>query len=320
MSEQTKKVLYLGPSEFRDAIQNVLGSGFEVIRVEASAEDVNGVIGEASVLFDASMKVRFTSKLLQTAKSLELVITATTGADHIDTAHLESRGIPIKTLKSEKEFLRGITPAAELSWTLLLACARRLRSAIHHVESGEWSRELFPGMMLRGRTLGIIGMGRIGGWMTRYARAFDMKVIGFDPFVSDFPEDVEKVELDELLSHADFVSIHVHFSEETKGLLGSRELDLMKEGAVLINTSRGAIVEESALLEGLKKGRPAALGVDVVEGEPDIKDSPIWQYSLEHHNVIITPHIGGFSPDALGMVLEHTARRILNHYTESHGV
>ncbi len=320
MNDSPLKVLYLGPGDFAGTIQHELGASFFLRPVPATADDVSEEIGDAAVILDASMKVRLDADLLGSAIALKLVITATTGADHIDHPHLDARGIPLLTLKTEKDFLRGITPAAELSWMLLLACARRLRAAVHHVEAGQWNREQFPGMMLRGRTLGLIGLGRIGGWMARYARAFDMNVVAHDPFVTEFPDEIESLDLPGLLGRSDFVSIHVHFSDQTRGLLGAKELAQMKVGAVLINTSRGAILDEAALLEGLKQGKPAALGVDVLEGEPDIANSRIWQYARDHENVIITPHIGGFSPDALGMVLTHTASRIKNHFADADGV
>jgi len=311
------KVLYLGPEDCRQTVADELGGGFTVYHVRAERDLVCHEVRDAAVVFDASMKVRLDRALLDAAPGLRLVITATTGADHIDSAALAERGIPLLTLKTEREFLRGITPAAELSWLLLLACARRLRAALSHVEQGGWDREQFPGTMLRGRTLGLIGCGRIGGWMARYARAFDMTVIGHDPFLTELPPGVKASTLPEVLSSADFVSIHVHYSDATRGLLGARELALMKDGAALINTSRGAIVDESALLAGLAAGRPAALGVDVLEGEPDIRNSRIWQYARTHDNVIITPHIGGFSPDALAGVLRHTATRVREHFANS---
>jgi len=314
MGNKVHKVIYIGPTSYSEGISRKLGADFQVESVQAESTAVAAKITQATIILDASMKVRLDAGLLNSAKHLKLVITATTGADHIDSSVLIDRNIPLLTLATEKEFLNGITPAAELSWLLLLACARKLRSAIHHVEEGQWDREQFPGMMLRGKTLGLIGLGRIGSWMTRYGRAFDMRVIGYDPYAKILPKEVQAVELNEIMCQSDFVSVHVHLSEDTRGLLDAEQLSLMKTGAVLVNTSRGPIINENALLNGLKAGRPAALGVDVLEGEPEIKASRIWNYAKNHENVIITPHIGGFSPDALGMVLEHTANRIRSHF------
>jgi len=307
----TIKVVYTGPQEATAWLEEALGSGFSLSHVQAEADAVARGLQQADVFLDASMKVPLTGAMIDAATSLQLLITATTGADHIDTQALEDRGIPLKTLRGQGEFLRNITPAAELTWLLLMACARRLRGAIEHVRGGGWDRQQFPGVMLHGRTLGVIGCGRIGTWVSRYGQAFGMHTLGYDPFLEQFPETLEKSTLDQVFSRADFIALTLTFSEATRGLVTATELQRMKAGAVLINTSRGAIVREQDLLDGLKQGRPAFLGTDVLEGEPDIERSPVWQYARDHDNVVITPHIGGFSPDALQRVLRFTAERIV---------
>jgi D-3-phosphoglycerate dehydrogenase len=312
----TTRIAYTGPVEGTAWIEQVLGAAFAVARTEPSTDAVAAGMREAVVFVDASMKVPITADMIEASPRLRLVITATTGADHIDAAALERRGIPLLTLKGQQEFLRNITPAAELSWLLLMACARRLRGALRHVDAGDWDRTLFPGMMLHGRTLGVIGCGRIGTWMSRYAQAFGMRTLGFDPFLASFPDTIERADLDRVMADCDFVSLHVHFSEATRSLIGARELALMKPGSCLINTSRGAIVNEDALLEGLERGQPAFYGCDVLEGEPDVRRSSVWQYAQAHDEVLITPHIGGFSPDALKRVLQFTAERIALFFAE----
>ncbi len=307
----TLKIAFTGPADAVDWLEQELGDRYDVIHVPAEAKLLTSALESADVLLDASMQVPISAGMIDAAGSLRLVITATTGADHIDNNALESRDIPLKTLRGQTEFLRNITPAAELTWLLLMACARRLRGAIRHVEGGLWDRQQFPGMMLRGRTVGVVGCGRIGTWVARYARAFDMQVLGYDPLLSEPDEIIEPATLEDVFSRSDFIALTLTFGPETEGLIGTQELSLMKKGAALINTSRGAIVREQDLLDGLKRGYPAFLGVDVLEGEPNIGNSKIWQYAKHHDNVIITPHIGGFSPDALEHVLRHTAKRII---------
>jgi D-3-phosphoglycerate dehydrogenase / 2-oxoglutarate reductase len=197
-----------------------------------------------------------------------------------------------------------------LSFALLMALARKLPQALKHVTQGGWTREEFPGVMLRGKTLGLIGCGRIGGWMARYARAFDMDVIGYDPFLTTFPDTIRKATQAEVFAQSDFVSIHVHLSPETTGLVTKALIDSMKPGAFLINTSRGAIVDESALLAALESGRLGGAGLDVLEGEPDTADHPLVRYARTHDNLLITPHVGGFSPDAVRVVCAHAAGKI----------
>jgi D-3-phosphoglycerate dehydrogenase len=214
------------------------------------------------------------------------------------------------TLRGQREVLRNLTPAAELSWMLVMACARGARAAIDEVLEGTWNRNNHPGLMLRGRTIGIVGCGRIGEWMSRYARAFGMRCLGYDPHLTTFPEGVQGVPLAQLLREADVVSIHVPLNDETRGLLGPDQLAGIKRGAILVNTSRGEIVDESALLAALEDGRLRGVGLDVLVGEPDVTEHPLIRYAREHSNVVITPHIGGFSPDAVREVLDFCCRRI----------
>ena len=308
------KVIYLGPEHGLAIVQGELGASFAVVAALPTEDGVRNALADADVILDASMKVPLRRELLESAAHLRLIVTATTGADHIDAAFLQTRGIPLLTLKGQSQVLDQLTPAAELSWLLLLACARKLRSAIHHVEAGQWNRELFPGTMLNGRTLGLVGYGRLGKWMARYGHAFNMKVVGFDPYNHDWPSHLTPVPLKELMAQSDFISIHVHLSNETRKLVGAAELALVKPGAVLINTSRGAIVDEDALLAALEDGRLGGLGVDVIEGEPEIQTTRVWQYAQKHPNCVITPHIGGFSPDALSVVLRFTAQRIAGFF------
>jgi phosphoglycerate dehydrogenase-like enzyme len=194
-----------------------------------------------------------------------------------------------------------------------MACARGFRGAIDDVQAGKWDRNKHPGMMLRGRQLGLIGCGRIGQWMSRYATAFGMRVVGYDPVLSPWPDLIEKFELIPLLETSDFVSIHVNLTDETKSLIGEPQINRMKKGAALINTSRGEIIDESALLNALKEGRLSGAGLDVLTREPKIQGDPLYEFSRQFPNLHITPHIGGFSPDALRYVLDFCCRR-LNAY------
>jgi D-3-phosphoglycerate dehydrogenase / 2-oxoglutarate reductase len=310
--QNVKNVIYLGPSESVDSARDVLEPTLNVVVPELTRASVAAQLPEAVGILDASMKINLDRSMLDQAPNLQAISTATTGADHIDAKILAERGVPLLTLAGEKEILHNLTPAAELSWALLMACCRQFRGALQHVMEGHWIREKFPGVMLKGKLLGLIGCGRIGSWMARYARAFDMDVIGYDPYADVVPDQIRKTELDELLSSADFVSVHVPLNEQTRGMLGRREFARIKPGAIFINTSRGAVTDEDALLTALVEGRLAAAGVDVLEGEPNIDLHPLVQYARTHDNLIITPHIGGFSPDAVKVAVRHASHRILN--------
>lgn len=305
-----KRVIYLGGVEGFEATQEELLGVAEVVHVAANSEDVAREIKTAAAVLDASMRIKITDEMVGAASELQIISCATTGSDHIARTSLNARGIPVRTLKEDPEFLQDLTPAAELSWLLLMACARKFPPALKHVLDGNWQRELFPGLMLNGRRLGLIGCGRIGGWMARYAHAFGMDVIGYDPYLATLPATIRAASLDEVFTSSDFVSIHVHLSQETEGMVTQRHFDLMKRGAVFINTSRGALVDESAMLDALESGQLGAAGLDVLNGEPKIAEHPLVVYACTHDNLFITPHCGGFSPDAVRRVCARAAGKI----------
>lgn len=305
-----KKIVFTGPRHSFEVAKEILSSSFEVIYSNPVPEELAVLFREASVFFDASMKVPITHEMILGATQLELIITATTGASHIDESALLMRDIPLLTLKGQTEVLRNLTPAAEHSWALVMACARKLKSAFKHVDQCLWERTEFPGMMLKDKTIGIIGFGRIGSWMARYANAFGMKIYAYDPFVTVFPDYVTQLTLVEMLPISDIVTLHVNLNSETHKLLDAQLIDMFKQGSIFINTSRGELVDDAALLTALESGRIASVGLDVLEGEHDIANNQMWKYALTHDNVIITPHIGGFCPDAVDIVVSFSSERI----------
>jgi phosphoglycerate dehydrogenase-like enzyme len=309
-------VIYIGAAEGFEAAEEALAGVAVLKHIEARDEAVALALSQAHALLDASMKVRITDEMISSAPDLKVISCATTGSDHIGRRVLDERGIPIHTLRDDPEVIKNITPAAELSWALLMACARRLPAAVEHVRNGGWTRELFPGIMLKGKRLGLIGCGRIGGWMARYALAFGMEAAGYDPYLKEWPDNIRKVSLDQLMGTSDFISVHVHLTDETRGLISRTLMEKIKPGTVFINTSRGAIADEQALLDGLKSGRISGAGLDVLTGEPDVAEHPLVKYSREHGNVLITPHCGGFSPDAVRVVCAHAAGKIRTALTD----
>jgi len=313
-SDQKPILVYTGPRGGADAVQDVVAEWFEVRCVAPEVSVVAHELKTASAFLDASMKVRITRPMIEASSSLRLVVTATTGADHIDEQALMERGILLFTLRGQSEVLKRLTPAAEHSWLLLMACARRLVAAQAHVLAGGWDRAGFPGVMLRGKTVGLIGCGRIGQWMARYAEAFGMSVQGYDPLLTEWPSSIRRADLMDLLASSDFISLHVTLTPETRRLLGRAHFEHMKPGAIFINTSRGELIDEQALLESLQCGRLLAAGLDVLSGEPDIQDHPLRRYALEHDHLIITPHIGGYSPEAVREVVRFSAERVLQYF------
>jgi D-3-phosphoglycerate dehydrogenase len=307
----TLEIAYLGAQSGYKSLVKTLGGAADAVHVEANPEALSQALETAAGLLDASMAVPISDAMIDAASNLKIISCATTGSDHIACGSAEARGIAIHTLREDADLLANLTPAAELSWALLMAVARNLPAAVAHARAGNWQREDFPGTMINGRALGLVGVGRIGGWMARYAQAFGMSVVGHDPYQDVLPDGVERVTLAEMFGQCDFVSVHVHLSDETRGLISRDLLEAAKIGLVLINTSRGAIVDEAALVHGLASGRIGGAGLDVLDGEPDTANHPLVLYSQTHDNLLITPHCGGFSPDAVRLVCARAGQKIM---------
>jgi glyoxylate reductase len=224
-------------------------------------------------------------------RRLRIVANMAVGYDNIDVEAATQRGI---TVTNTPGVLDETT--ADTAFMLLLAAARRLGEAERLLRAGEWHAwgpKQLVGPDVWGKTLGIVGMGRIGEAVARRARGFGMKVIyssRTEKPEADEELGAERRELDDLLRESDFVSVHTPLSEETRHLIGSRELSLMGESAVLVNTSRGPVVDEAALAEALAEGRIFAAGLDVYEEEPKVHPN-----LLELENVVLAPHIGSAS-------------------------
>ncbi|KKK79479.1 hypothetical protein LCGC14_2833110, partial [marine sediment metagenome] len=201
------------------------------------------------------------------------------------------------------------------------ACSRNLRSALKQVESGQWDGQAVRGHELIDRTIGIVGYGRLGSMMGRFAQAFRMKVLGTDLEPISDPW-VKKVSQGELLSTADVVTLHVHLNKQTRGMIGREQIFRMKPGSILVNTSRGGLIDEQALLEALDSGHLSAAGLDVIQAErgPDQTDSPLLRYAVEHDNLIITPHIGGVTVESQAKAFHHFALKLKRTWYRIAGV
>jgi D-3-phosphoglycerate dehydrogenase len=252
------------------------------------------------VLF-VGLGLRIDRAVLDAGKRVRFIVTGTTGLDHIDTAYAKERGIEVLSLRGENEFLDTITGTAELAWGLVIALLRQFPNAFDDVKQGRWRRNAYPGHNLYGQTLGVVGLGRLGKMTARFGRAFGMQTIYTDPAVpaGTFPE-YENVSFDELLRKSDVISIHVHLSKETEHMFDEQAFAKMKEGAILVNTSRGKIVDEAACLAALESGRLGGYGADVLADELSFKEGtkipkrhPLVSYAASHGNAIILPHIGG---------------------------
>jgi glyoxylate reductase len=226
-----------------------------------------------------------TRAVLEACPRLKIVANAAVGYDNIDVAAARERGVFVANTPGVLD-----RATADLTWALILACCRRVVEADRFLRDGRftgWEPDLFLGMDLEGATLGIVGMGRIGTEVGRRAAAFGMRVAYHSRAAVDPPYPAEAMGLDDLLSAADVLTLHVPLTPATRGLLGRERLRRMKPGAVLVNTSRGPVVDEEAVAELLASGHLAAAGLDVYEREPAVHPA-----LLTLPNAVLLPHIG----------------------------
>lgn len=260
----------------------------------------------------AALKVRLTRDTIEQCPRLRVVATSSTGTDHVDADCLSERGIPLLSLKKDTEFLDNITCTAEMAWALLLAVIRKLPWSFDAAKQGVWARDHFRGHQLSGKTLGVLGYGRLGRMVAEYGRAFRMRVLTCDVRDVDLAAGIERVDVATLLRESDVVSLHVHLTPENTGLIDAAAFAQMKPGAILVNTSRGAIVDEGAFIQALASGKLGGAGVDVIDGEwdADLTRHPLIRYANAHQNLVISPHTGGVTCEAQGMAMAHTAAKL----------
>src|SRR5262245_9806031 len=236
---------------------------------------------------------RVTAELLENPGKMRAVVRAGVGVDNIDVAAATRKGIVVMNTPGG-----NTVSTAEHTITLLLALARHVPSADASVHAGKWERTKFVGTQLAGKTLGVVGLGRIGREVARRAAGMDMKVVGFDPFLA--PDraaqlGIEAVSgLDQLLPRCDFVTVHTPLTDETRDLLGAKQLAMLRKGARVLNCARGGIINEEALAEALKSGHLAGAALDVFVQEPPPADHPL----LKLPNLVTTPHLGASTSEA----------------------
>lgn len=259
-----------------------------------------------------NLKQKITREVIDAAKRLRVIATPSTGTDHIDLDYAESREIEVQSLKKDYDVLKNITATAEQAFLLMMAAMRKLPFAFAHVLDGKWTDDRFRGREVEGRVVGIVGYGRLGEMFSRFAKGFGMRVIACDPFKAVTDEWVRQVDMDALLAEAEVITLHVHLTDETRGMIGRDEFAKMRDGVYLVNTSRGGLIDETAFLEALESGKVTAAGIDVLANEldDDIGGEPLVRYAKEHENLIITPHLGGKTYDSQEKAYRHMATKL----------
>lgn len=285
------KPVVLIAEELSPATISVLGDQFEIRHCDGAnrAELLSNLASANAVLIRSATKMD--AEAIAAAPNLKIIARAGVGLDNVDVPAATAAGVLVVNAPTS-----NIVSAAELAVSLLVAVARNVVPANLALKNGQWKRSQFGGVELQGKTVGIIGMGKIGMLVAQRLAGFDMKFVAYDPYVKNAPAggpEIKMVSLDELLAVSDFVTIHIPKTPETSGLIDAGALAKMKPTAFVINAARGGVLDEFALFEALKVGTIAGAGLDVYATEP-CTDSPL--FALD--NVVATPHLGASTEEA----------------------
>jgi D-3-phosphoglycerate dehydrogenase len=289
----------------REGIDKLEKAGFEVdVSPTISHVQLKEVVSQYDVLIVRS-RTKVTREIIEAGARLNVIGRAGVGLDNVDREIAEERGVTVlNTPEAPAEAV------AELTMGLILSTARSIPLADHTMKEGKWMKKKLRGWQLKGKTLGTIGLGNIGLRVARLARAFGMKILitKRTPPAPDLLRDLdgEFIPLKDLLRRSDIVTIHTPLTPQTHHMIGAEEMELMKESAYLINTSRGAIVDEQALLEALKSGKLAGAAMDVYEEEPP-KDLTL----IRMPHVVCTPHVGAQTEEAQKAAATLIAEKII---------
>jgi D-3-phosphoglycerate dehydrogenase len=286
----TKPVVLIA-EELSPATLAVLGDGFEIRYCDGAnrAELLPALVDADAILVRSATKVD--AEAIAAAQNLKVIARAGVGLDNVDIPAATNAGVLVVNAPTS-----NIVSAAELAIGLLMASARNIVPANLALKDGKWARSKFGGVELQDKTVGIIGMGKIGLLVAKRLAGFDMKFVAYDPYVKQAPvggPEIKMVELDELLSVSDFITIHIPKTAETVGLIGAEALTKVKPTVHIINAARGGVLDETALFDAIKAGRVAGAGLDVYETEP-CTDSPL--FGLDQ--VVATPHLGASTEEA----------------------
>lgn len=278
------------------------------VRLGLSVEELRSIIGEYEILITRS-GTTVDKALLDAATKLKLVARAGVGIDNVDVEYASSRGVIVVNAP-----FGNTNSAAEHTMALLLAGCRNITVANASLKGGEWKRAPFTGIELKGKTAGVIGLGKVGGRVATRLKAFECDVLACDPYIAvkrAHDLGVKLVSHDEIFQNCDIITVHTPLNDETRDMIDARAFGLMKQGVVVLNVARGGIVNEAALLENLSSGKVAVAAIDVYSKEPP--KEPLLQELIAQQRLTVTPHLGANTFEAQVNVAVDVSREILNY-------
>ncbi|MBY8910357.1 phosphoglycerate dehydrogenase, partial [Salinicoccus roseus] len=299
------KVLVLDPIS-EDGIKELLDHpNYEVdIKTGLSEAEILDIVHDYHAMIVRS-QTTVTEEIIQYARSLKVIARAGVGVDNIDIDAATKYGVIVVNAPDGNTI-----SATEHTMAMMLALTREIPAAHKELSEGVWNRKAYKGTEMYGKTLGIIGVGKIGFGVARRAQSFGMKIIAFDPYLSEEKAkeaDIEKMEVENIAEHADFVTVHTPLTPQTRGIVGKAFFEAAKPELKIVNVARGGIIDEAALLEALDEGQIDGAALDVFEEEP-----PTNQKLLNHPRIVVTPHLGASTVEAQEKVAISVSREIIN--------
>src|SRR3989339_20712 len=273
------------------------------VKLKLAPEEIIAIIGDYDALVVRS-ETKATTPILEAAKKLKVIGRAGVGVDNVDVSFASKKGIIVMNTPDGNTI-----STAEHTIAMMMSLSRNIPAADASMKQKKWDRKKFTGVELYGKTLGIIGLGRVGREVALRAKSFHMDIMAFDPYLTEemaLKAGYKKATVDEVVTTADYITVHTPLTKETKGIIGEKEIAKMKEGVRLINCARGGIIDEKALTAGLKSGKIAGAAIDVYEKEPPVE----YIYS-DLSNVVLTPHLGASTEEAQVSVAIAIANQVL---------
>ncbi len=281
----------------------------------------NKAIGKKITILVIKLENMINKKFMDQFPNLKVIGTNTTGLNHIDLKAAEKKNVTVASLRGDTKFLSGVHATAELTWGLLLALIRNIPWSFETLKKGKWERDTNAGYELNGRVLGILGLGRLGKKVATYGKAFGMEVIAYDPHLkkSEFTKaKVKQVFMNDLFKKSDVLSCHVLLTDKTEDMVKERHFKMMKSNALFINTARGELIDEKALLKGLKNGWLAGAATDVIRNEHKIKKNLLSNHMVKfakaNRNLLLVHHLGGATYESWAKTEVFIANKIKKHF------
>ena len=295
------KILITENKDFSKEALKILESieDVEIISKNLNKEELKKYAKDVDVIW-IRLKNYIDKEILENTK-IKYIVTATTGLNCIDLQYTKKKKIKVLSLKGEEKFLQNVRATPEFTITCILALLRNIKNASNAVDDYSWNRDYFKGNEIYGKTIGIIGYGRVGRIVARYLKCFGANILVCEKKEKRMPKYIKKVTLDEIFKKSDIVTLHVNYEEENINMINQKLFDLIDKPIYFINTARGELVNEQDLIQAIKENKVIKAAVDVLnhEARNKIKNNKLLKFAIDSNRVLITPHLGGCTKESM---------------------